>query len=314
MSNPHMARAVVDLTERCSPRDVSLLYIGTASYDIPLFRQQQTNAFIDMGCEVASLDVANQRPDHDEMEEAVSNADIIVVSGGNTLYALDRWRYLGLDEMLQSAAQRGTVMAGGSAGAICWFDSGHSDSADPETFRLHKLDKFKDGKAASGTTGNNSPFSYYSGNTQEGDSKEWPYIKIQGLGIFPGLVCPHYDRIQSNGVARMHDFDNIIEEFGQYELGIGIDHNAALQVDGDNFRVVSIPGETGSVHLCDIGTTTVPGVWLKYLDETGNVRAKVCPTSGKLSTLLQEVNDPEKHFLVDKRVDLCRKENPLLRD
>jgi dipeptidase E len=318
MSNPYMARSVVDLTER-SPRDVSLLYIGTASYDIPKFRKNQTNAFIDLGCDVTSLDVANQRPDQDEMEEAVDNADIILVSGGNTLYALDRWRYLGLDEMLRTAAERGTVMAGGSAGAICWFDSGHSDSADPETYRLYKLDKFKAGepKTTSGKS-NNSPFAYYSGNAQDGDTKDWDYIKVKGLGILPGMVCPHYDRIQSNGTPRMQDFDKMLEEFGRYELGIGIDHNAALEVNGDDFRVVSIPGEAGSVPVSDDeeedGFNCVPGVWLKYVDETGNVQKQVCPRSGSLSDLLQEVNDPDKHFLVDERVDLCRKQNPLLRD
>ena len=319
MSNPYMARAVVDLVDCSSPRDVSLLYIGTASYDIPKFRRNQTNAFIDLGCDVTSLDVANQRPDRDEMEEAVDNADIILVSGGNTLYALDRWRYLGLDDLLRTAAERGTVMAGGSAGAICWFDSGHSDSADPETYRLYKLDKFKDGEPEKKAGSNNNPFAYYSGNAQEGDSKEdWSYIKVEGLGIWPGMVCPHYDRIQSNGSPRMDDFDRMLEQFGQYELGLGIDHNAALEVNGDEFRVVSIPGEPGSVPVSnneeENGTTFVPGVWLKYVDEKGDVQKRVCPRSGSLSDLLQEVNDPEKHILLDERVDLCRKENPLLRD
>ncbi len=114
------------------------------------------------------------------------------------------------------------------------------------------------------------------------------------------------------------DFDKMLEEFGRYELGIGIDHNAALEVNGDDFRVVSIPGEAGSVPVSDDeeedGFNCVPGVWLKYVDETGNVQKQVCPRSGSLSDLLQEVNDPDKHFLVDERVDLCRKQNPLLRD
>lgn len=321
MSNPYIARAVVNLTERSSPSDVNCLYIGTASYDIPKFRRNQTNAFIDLGCDVTSLDVANQRPDQEEMEEAVDNADIILVSGGNTLYALDRWRYLGLDELLRTAAERGTVMAGGSAGAICWFDSGHSDSADPDTYRQYKLDKFKDGEPEQNAVNkNNNPFAYYSGNAQEGDSKEdWSYIKVEGLGIWPGMVCPHYDRIQSNGSPRMEDFDQMLEQFGPYELGIGIDHNAALEVVGDDFRVVSIPGEAGSVPVSnnegeENGTAFVPGVWLKYVDEEGNVQKQVCPRSGSLADLLQEVNDPEKHILIDDRVDLCRKGNPLLRD
>ena len=60
------------------------------------------------------------------MVEKIDNSDIILVSGGNTLYAVDRWVYLGLDELLKGAAYQGKVMAGGSAGAICWFDGGVS--------------------------------------------------------------------------------------------------------------------------------------------------------------------------------------------
>ncbi len=72
---------------------------------------------------------------YEEMEEAVSSSDIVLVSGGNTLFAVDRWRYLKLDSLLNKALSNGTVLAGGSAGAIFVFDGGHSDSADPESFK-----------------------------------------------------------------------------------------------------------------------------------------------------------------------------------
>ena len=81
-----------------------------------------------MGCHVKSLNVANIAPIMSEMKKAVETADVLLVSGGNTLYAVERWRYLGLDILMKTAAYRGAVMAGGSAGAICWFDGGHSDS------------------------------------------------------------------------------------------------------------------------------------------------------------------------------------------
>ena len=125
MSNPNMAQAVVDLTQR-SPQDVSLLYIGTASYDIAKYREKQTNTFAKLGVKVDSLNVANKVVPRETMVEKIDNSDIILVSGGNTLYAVDRWVYLGLDELLKGAAYQGKVMAGGSAGAICWFDGGVS--------------------------------------------------------------------------------------------------------------------------------------------------------------------------------------------
>ena len=138
----------------------------------------------------------------------------------------------------------------------------------------------------------------------------WDYIRVEGLGILPGNVCPHYDRIQSNGVKRMIDFEAMLKRH-PYELGIGIDHHAALQVDGDNFNVLSIPGESGSVEE---GDTKVPGVWLKYIDDNGQVQSQVCPSSGKLSNLLQVITNPDKHIKVDPKVDLARKENPLVKD
>ena len=307
MSNPYIARAVVELTQR-PPQDVSLLYIGTASYDITNFRDKQTDLFSKMGVTVESLNVANQYVPKEKMEEAVDKADIILVSGGNTLYAVDRWEYLGLDELLRGAAHRGKVMAGGSAGAICWFDGGHSDSRDPDTYRLPMLHQFE-GNAA-------DPSSESNGKKKEedGNSKDWEYIRVEGLGIWPGFICPHYDRIQSNGVLRMTDFDSMMKRH-PHELGIGIDHHAALEVDGDEFRILSIPGQTGSVHRKDVdGKGRAPGAWIKYVDDDGTVHSKICPRSGKVTDLLQMLEDPQKHLLLDEEVELCRKENSLLKD
>lgn len=60
-----------------------------------------------------------------KLKGAVDKADIILVSGGNTLYAVDRWKMHGLDTLFRDAMERGAVLTGGSAGAICWFDGGH---------------------------------------------------------------------------------------------------------------------------------------------------------------------------------------------
>lgn len=130
MSEPYFAQSVIDLTKRSAP-DVKLLYIGTASYDLPKYREIQTSAFAKMGCSISSLEVAHVSPLLMDLETAVSQAHVILVSGGNTLYAMERWRSLGLDGLLKDAAEKGVVMTGGSAGCICWFDGGHSDSMDP---------------------------------------------------------------------------------------------------------------------------------------------------------------------------------------
>ena len=60
-------------------------------------------------------------------------------------------------EMLRKASERGAVLTGGSAGAIWVFQSGHSDSADPDTFREPMLEMAKSGKKkrAGGPKGRN---------------------------------------------------------------------------------------------------------------------------------------------------------------
>jgi len=57
--------------------------------------------------------------------------DAIYVGGGNTANLLAIWRVHGVDRILRTAWQRGIVLAGVSAGAICWFDAGVTDSFGP---------------------------------------------------------------------------------------------------------------------------------------------------------------------------------------
>lgn len=57
--------------------------------------------------------------------------DIIYVGGGNTRSMLALWREWGVDEVLHDAYQRGIVLAGLSAGMICWFEEGITDSVWP---------------------------------------------------------------------------------------------------------------------------------------------------------------------------------------
>ena len=75
---------------------------------------------------VMSLDLATPKAGEDEpafaakLERAVEAAGVIIVSGGNTLYAADRFTKVGLIPLLAKAMERGVVLTGGSAGAICW--------------------------------------------------------------------------------------------------------------------------------------------------------------------------------------------------
>ncbi len=65
-------------------------------------------------------------------EEALLQMDAILVTGGNTLNAIALWKAHGIDKILKKAWEKGIVLSGPSAGAICWFEEGLSDSRPAE--------------------------------------------------------------------------------------------------------------------------------------------------------------------------------------
>jgi peptidase E len=68
----------------------------------------------------------------ERLRELALAHDVIFVAGGNTANALAIWRTHGFDEILREAWQAGTVLAGSSAGMICWFEHGVTDSFGPQ--------------------------------------------------------------------------------------------------------------------------------------------------------------------------------------
>lgn len=61
-------------------------------------------------------------------EEFLLGMDAIVVGGGNTLNMMAIWKAQGIDIVLKKALEKGIVLAGGSAGSLCWFENGTTDS------------------------------------------------------------------------------------------------------------------------------------------------------------------------------------------
>jgi peptidase E len=66
------------------------------------------------------------------LRELVFGHDIVLVAGGNTANAIAVWRAHGFDTILREAWDRGVLLAGWSAGMICWFEHGVTDSFGPE--------------------------------------------------------------------------------------------------------------------------------------------------------------------------------------
>jgi peptidase E len=68
----------------------------------------------------------------DDLREQALASDVIVVCGGNTANMLAVWRVHGFDGILREAWEAGVVLTGWSAGMICWFEAGITDSFGPQ--------------------------------------------------------------------------------------------------------------------------------------------------------------------------------------
>ncbi|HZL07841.1 MAG TPA: peptidase E [Candidatus Dormibacteraeota bacterium] len=105
-----------------------VLYIPTAADDLEERIKGFRRYYAGLGCEVDVLRLLDERPGPAEITSKIASADIIYVTGGNTHRMIATWKRYGVDMLLKQAYAQGTVMAGHSAGAICWFNYGCSDS------------------------------------------------------------------------------------------------------------------------------------------------------------------------------------------
>jgi peptidase E len=104
-----------------------VVYLGTASGDGERAQLRFLQAFLSLGCDPVTLPFFPYDMKRD-YAQAVFDADLIYVGGGNTVAMLAVWREFGFDAALRRAWENGTVLAGISAGANCWFEQYVTDS------------------------------------------------------------------------------------------------------------------------------------------------------------------------------------------
>ena len=83
----------------------------------------------------------------EDLREHVLGQDAIYVAGGNTANMVAIWRTHGFDVVLREAWERGILLCGTSAGMICWFEAGVTDSFGPQLEGMHDLIGFLPGSA-----------------------------------------------------------------------------------------------------------------------------------------------------------------------
>lgn len=142
--------------ERAGENRANALFIPTASHDyMPYyntFHKVYTGVF-DIKTDVA-LTVFKE-PDPEKLKAKFEKADMIYVGGGDTVFMLEHWKKSGLLQLVRDAYERGVIIAGLSAGAICWFSEMYTDSA-----------------------------------AAHGDDEK--YATFEGLNWVKGIISPHY--------------------------------------------------------------------------------------------------------------------------
>jgi len=170
--NLKFTRYIAELTHKKNPK---ICYVPTASADnksnIKLW-----NFFckrLDIKPYVLKVWVSSNK-ENKSFEDILLNMDAIVVGGGNTLNMLGIWKAQGIDKILKKALQKGIILSGGSAGSICWFKTGISDSRPVNLSVINGLSFL--------------PFSncpHYSDNSK----KELYHEQIKNKKITPGYAC-----------------------------------------------------------------------------------------------------------------------------
>jgi peptidase E len=123
LDNLLLVRYFLAQTRRRRPK---VAFIGAAHGDTDAGRLRFYAGFSQFECRPTHLPLFARTPR--DLESFVLEQDAIFVGGGNTKSMLAVWRDWGLDRYLRTAWERGIVLGGGSAGSICWFEHGVTDS------------------------------------------------------------------------------------------------------------------------------------------------------------------------------------------
>jgi peptidase E len=123
LDNLLLVRYFLRQTRKKQPK---VCFIGAASGDAEAYRLRFYAGFGRFGCVLSHLPLFARTPR--DLASFVLEQDAIFVGGGNTRSMLAVWRDWGLDAHLRTAWEQGVVLGGASAGAICWFEQGLTDS------------------------------------------------------------------------------------------------------------------------------------------------------------------------------------------
>lgn len=148
-------KEIVSSTQRERPK---LLFIPTASNEAQGYIERIEELYgKKLGCHVNTLYLIDSNTTKELARRMILDSDIVYVGGGNTKNMLKVWGKYSVNIVLKEAYKKGVILSGLSAGSICWFESGHSDSCTYE------------------------------------NGVESPFVRLKALGLIQGIHCPHYN-------------------------------------------------------------------------------------------------------------------------
>ena len=113
---------ILELTGKERP---NVVFLPTASAENQDYIIKFYKCFTKMNCEPSHVTFFQRTP---RLDSIINKADVIYVGGGNTKSMLAVWQEWKLDKLLLKAYNNGKILCGVSAGAICWFEQGITDS------------------------------------------------------------------------------------------------------------------------------------------------------------------------------------------
>ena len=123
--NPNHRKIEKYILEVTGKEKPNVVFFPTASAENQAYIIQFYKCFTKMSCEPSHVTFFQRTP---RLDSIINKADVIYVGGGNTKSMLAVWQEWKLDKLLLKAYNNGKILCGVSAGAICWFEQGITDS------------------------------------------------------------------------------------------------------------------------------------------------------------------------------------------
>ena len=134
-------KEIIKLTDKKSPK---VLYIPTAGGD-KLAQCEFFKGIYEgrLGCRVDILFLIRETPTEDEIKEKIFSSDILYIEGGSISKLMHYFKKFNMEKILEAAYEQGIVLAGKSAGALCWGQC-YFENHDTEGPENNKYNNYMD--------------------------------------------------------------------------------------------------------------------------------------------------------------------------